>query len=167
LRLEKHPQSAPIERDSTLFGEGQHMLTSFSVEPTAGDFADYHGTIVDCFDAGGELVAWGFITNDAIDACFPQRRLTNAQRTLLVERNKNLLGRVIAEMYGVGEHVPWQRSGRTLPLILVMPEDLQHNGIALSKFALDVSEGLLGWSKPAEAPPLPADSILRLPRSRK
>src|SRR5215831_10876147 len=121
------------------------MLTSFSVEAAPGDFHDHHGTIVDCFDAGGELIAWAIITHDAIDACFPQRRLTNGQRTLLVERNKKLLGRVIAEMYAAGEHVPWQRSGRALPLILVMPEDLQHNGIALSKFALDISDGLLGW----------------------
>jgi hypothetical protein len=143
--------------------EGQHMLTSFLLEAAAGDFQDHHGTIIDCFDAGGELVGWGFITHDAIDACFPQRRLTNEQRTLLVERNKNLLGRVIADMYAAGEHVPWQRSGRTLPLILVMAEDLQHNGIALSKFVLDVSDGLLGWSKPPEAPGLPAGSVVRLP----
>jgi len=143
------------------------MLSSFSVEAAAGDFQDHHGTIIDCFDVSGELVAWGFVTHDAIDACFPQRRLTNGRRTLLVERNKKLLGRVIAEMYAAGEHVPWQRSGRALPLILVMPEDLQHNGIALSKFALDISDGLLGWDKPAEAPALPVGSVLRLPKSRK
>ena len=143
------------------------MLTSFSVEAAAGDFQDHHGTIIDCFDVGGELVAWGFVTHDAIDACFSERRLTNEQRNLLVERNKKLLGGVIAEMYAAGEHVPWQRSGRTLPLILVMPEDLRHNGIALSKFVLDVGDGLLGWSKPAEAPALPVGSILRLPTSRK
>jgi hypothetical protein len=143
------------------------MLTSFSVEAAASDFQDHHGTIIDCFDAGGELVGWGFITHDAVDACFPHRRLTNEQRTLLVERNKNLLGRVIADMYAAGEHVPWQRSGRTLPLILVMAEDLQHQGIALSKFVLDISDGLLGWSKPPEAPALPPGSVLRFSKSRK
>ena len=143
------------------------MLTSFSLEAAAGDFQDHHGTIIDCFDAGGELVGWGFITHDAIDACFPQRRLTNEHRTLLVERNKNLLGRVIADMYAAGEHVPWQRSGRTLPLILVMAEDLQHQGIALSKFVLDISDGLLGWSTTAGTPAFSPGSVLRLPKSRK
>jgi hypothetical protein len=143
------------------------MLTSFSVEAAAGDFQDHQGTIIDCFDAGGELVGWGFIPHDAVDACFPQRRLTNEQRTLLIERNKNLLGRVIADMYAAGDHVPWQRSGRTLPLILVMAEDLQHQGIAFSKFVLDISDGLPGRSKPPEAPALPQGSVLRFSKPRK
>ena len=141
------------------------MLNSFSVEAAAGDFQHHHGTIIDCFDLGGQLAAWGFITHDAIDTCFPQRQLTNEQRTLLVERNKNLLGRVITDMYAAGEHVLWQGSGLTLPLILVMPEDLQHNGIALSKFVLDVSDGLLGWNKPGAAAPAPSRFVL--PNSRK
>jgi hypothetical protein len=70
-------------------------------------------------------------------------------------------------MYEAGEHVPWQRVGRTLPLVLVMREDVQHNGIALSKFVLDISDGLLGWSETSETPALPPSSVLRLPRSRK
>src|SRR5581483_4611673 len=106
------------------------MLTSFRVEPPAGDLQD-EGTIVDCFE-GEELIAWAFVSHEAIDACFPERRLTN------VERNRRLIGRVIAELYAAGEHVPWQRSGKTRPLVVVTPEDLHHKGVSASKFVLDI-----------------------------
>src|SRR5215469_8453293 len=112
------------------------MLTSFQVEPPAGDFGD-EGTIIDCF-AGDELIAWAFVSHDAIDACFPERRLTNEERNLLVERNRTLIGRIIAELYVAGEHVPWRRSGETRPLVVVTPEDLHHKGVSVSKFVLDV-----------------------------
>jgi hypothetical protein len=113
------------------------MLTSFRVEPPIGDFQD-EGTIVDCF-AGNELIAWAFISHEAIDACFPERRLTNDERNRLVERNCALIGRIIAELYVAGEHVPWRRSGETRPLVVVTPEDLHHKGVSVSKFVLDIS----------------------------
>ena len=113
------------------------MLTSFQVEPPAGDFGD-EGTIVDCF-AGDELIAWAFVSHDAIDACFPERRLTNEERNLLVERNRTLIGRIIAELYVAGEHMPWKRSGETRPLVVVTPDDLHHKGVSASKFVLDIS----------------------------
>ncbi|HEV2550178.1 MAG TPA: hypothetical protein VGU20_22900 [Stellaceae bacterium] len=113
------------------------MLTSFRVEPPVGDFQN-EGTIVDCFD-GNELIAWAFVSHDAIDACFPERRLTNDERNLLVARNRTLIGRIIAELYAAGEHVPWRRAGETRPLVVVTPDDLHHQGVSVSKFVLDIS----------------------------
>jgi hypothetical protein len=138
LRLER-PVALPaylIAHAQHLFA-GPHMLTSFRVEPPARE-SQHEGTIVDCFD-GNELIAWAFVSHDAIDACFPERRLTNAERNLLVERNKKLIGRVIAELYAAGEHVQWKRSGETRPLVVVTPEDLHHKGVSVSKFVLDIS----------------------------
>ena len=112
------------------------MLTSFRVEPPARD-SQHEGTIVECFD-GNELIAWAFVSHDAIDSCFPERRLTIEERNLLVERNKTLIGRVIAELYSAGEHVPWRRSGETRPLVVVTPDDLHHQGVSVAKFILDI-----------------------------
>jgi hypothetical protein len=95
-------------------------LTNFS--------AEYHydssdRVLVHAFD--GRQMVLAFVSREAVDDAWPQRRLTKEDRKLLVARNLDVVGKLIAAKYEAGEVSIYHGTGaQNFPQVIVASADL-------------------------------------------
>jgi hypothetical protein len=79
--------------------------------------------LVHAFDDGQMLLT--FISREAIDDAWPDRRLTTQDRKTLVDRNIEVISELIAAKYQRGELTTYEgTAGQTFPQVTIVSADL-------------------------------------------
>ena len=128
--------AAVLDIARTLVKETEMLLSNVEVvhaQPDS-DFVVLHG-----FE--GRRMVLAFIDVIHLDDLFRRAHLTGQQANLVVDRNIEVIKRIVSDKYERGEHRPYSRFGSTLPRVDITLDDLEPHRHEMTDSVLDMQAG--------------------------